>query len=207
MMETRPLTPSERDRLQPLLDRTEIPIRVTAADMTVTDDEIIPLAAKAVGHWPQDRSIIIWDGCFEQYTDRQLTGLLAHELGHHDGHHILLKRIVKLAIAGLGTVVMLGLLALGFLSGARLQWGVFAGCVAGCVVGFCLVGLLVVFSWPALSRRLEIAADRRGAALLGSTAPLEAMCLPDADLPREDLLTELTYPYPHPADRLAALRK
>lgn len=98
---------------------------------------------------------------------------------------------------------MLGFLALAFLSGARLQLGVFAGCV----VGFWIVGLLVFFSWPAFTRRLEIAADRRGAALLDSSEPLEAMYQVDADLPRGDLLSELTYPYPHPADRLDALRE
>jgi Zn-dependent protease with chaperone function len=102
-----------------------------------------------------------------------------------------------------GGGVGLGLLALAFLSGIRLQWPVFAASIGG----FLLVGVGFLFGWPTLSRRLELDADRRGAALAGSTEPLEEMFPVDADLPREDLLTELLYPYPHPADRLAALRE
>lgn len=96
MADARELTAEERDRLQPLIEETEIPIRVTATEMTVSDEEIIPLAAKAVGHWPFEREIVLSELCFEEYSDEQLIGLLAHEIGHHDGRHILVKRVCKL---------------------------------------------------------------------------------------------------------------
>lgn len=87
-MGTRSLTRNERKRLRPLSEETEIPIRVTSTPKTAPDsDETVPLKSEAVGWRPGVRCVRLSEQCFEQYSDTELVGLLAHELGHHDGNH------------------------------------------------------------------------------------------------------------------------
>lgn len=201
--ETRALTAEERDRLQPLIEECEIPVRVSLEEMTLDGEGMIPLAGQAVGHWPFERRVILREECFETYSDLQLTGLLAHELGHHDGRHVLLARAGKFAICLLALASFGGLWGLALLSAGQAAWGAFVGCL----LGFALVIAVVLLGSAWVSRRVELAADRRAAALLDNTEPLESLCRPGEDMDRGPRWAELLYPSPHPADRCAALRK
>jgi hypothetical protein len=82
MSETRRgLTERERERLAPLVEKTDIPIEVTATPTTFdSNDELtVPLAGEAVGYWPCERRVVLREQCFTEYTDKELVGLLAHE--------------------------------------------------------------------------------------------------------------------------------
>jgi Zn-dependent protease with chaperone function len=200
----RPLTDAERERLVPLIEETDIPIEVTSTPTTFmeTDERTIPLAGEASGYWPRERRVVLGEQCFEEFTDEELVGLLAHELGHQEGYHGLVLRGFKAVVVMLALPMLLGSLAGIMIGIGSARWLV----VGGSLVGLGAVPVAAWLSSAALSRRLELAATRRGAQLLGETAPLEALYAPRADEAYGDWWAELLYPYPHPAAQLAALR-
>lgn len=199
-MTERALTAGERDRLAPLLDETEIPVRVSTEPLTFSEVEIL-IGGQARGCWPRERSIVLSTEQFERADDEQLLGLFAHEVGHHAGYHGLVQGVCKVLVGGLAFVVLVGLLVGVVGSVVSERWLLTALSVGAIgLVFFCLplIG-------GTLSRRFELDADRRGADLLGSTAPLEALYKPGADTEYASWWAEKCYPWPHPADRLAAL--
>jgi hypothetical protein len=149
--ETRPLTDEERDRLQPLLDDTEIPVRVTAEEMALDDEDLIAVAGKAVGLWPFEREIILRDQCFD-YSDEELLGLLAHEIGHHRGHHGLLSRVVTVGSVVVCLPVLLAL-AFGGIGGGIItgRWLV----VLGSVLAMILLAGAIMLGSARVSRSME----------------------------------------------------
>lgn len=205
MSEAQPrgLTDDERERLQPVLDDTEIPVRVTAEAMTLDDEALIAVAAKAVGWWPFERAIILREQCFD-YSDEQLLGLLAHEIGHHRGHHGLWSR---LATGGSVVVCLPVLLALAF---GGVGGGLITGrwlVVLGSVLAMILLAGAIMLGSARISHWMEHDANRRAAALLDDPEPVAALYRDRANEGRADWWSEAIYPHPHPADQLDRLRE
>jgi Zn-dependent protease with chaperone function len=203
--ETRALTDDERDRLQPLLDRTDIPVRVTAEPLIFfeDDDGTETFAAHAAGLRPRNRRVVFQETCFEDYSDEQLLGVFAHELGHHDGRHGLISACAKAGMIIFALLVVAGLWGGAIIWASSGEWGVLAlGLLASALLfGLQTVGDGLFGKWK------EYDATRRGALLLGETAPLEALYEPSAETESGPLWAELMYPYPHPADQLDRLRE
>lgn len=202
-MSERALTLDEHDRLAPLLAETEMPVRVATTSLTVAG-RAGPMAGEAVGRWPNERWVLLGEDCFEQFDDEQVLGLLAHEVGHHDGYHGVLQGVVRLGVAVIGVTVLMGLLVGGVIGGVLVERWLVAGLS---VVGMVVVALCLLLGSAALSRHFEHDADRRGADLLGSTEPLEAWYEPGADRDDASRWREWCSPWPHPAESLAALRE
>lgn len=199
-MSERYLTLDECERLSPLIEETELPVRVTSSATTLGEDEIA-LMGETVEWRPRARRVLLSEQCFERYSDEELLGLLAHELGHHDGYHGLVKRVGLACVSVLETLVVSGLL-MGVVGGALTgQWRLVGGCFVGILVALVL-GVLGILGY---SRHLEYAADRRGAALLGSTEPLQALYRTAKQDSRVPWWETLCSPSPHPADQLAVL--
>lgn len=195
---SRPLTAGERARLAPVLDRTEIPVRVSASIEPLED--VIELHGEATGWRSGDREIVLSSRAFSRLDDEQLRALLSHEIGHHRGRHPLLSLVFKAAVMACAIpIVPVGLTVGLFFS--LWTFAAYAAVTAGYV-------LFVVFGGAWVSRRLELAADRRAVELLGSTAPLEALVRPGVTPPPTGLrarVADLCYPWPRCDRRLAAL--
>lgn len=201
MAERRPLTPAERDRLAPVLEMTDIPVRV--AEEIEAAEGLLRLNGEATGWRAGQRRITLSSSAVEHLDDEQLRGLLAHEVGHQRGQHLLIWRGIRAIEMGLAVAVI----PLGFLAGLLIDglwsWALLPAALV-CLILFVLVG------GAALSRWMEYDADRRGATLLGSTQPLESLCRPGVAPPPPgvgDRLAAMCYPWPHPADRLASLEQ
>ncbi|GAA1697131.1 zinc metalloprotease HtpX [Microbacterium sediminicola] len=120
--------------------------------------------AFATGRTPEKAAITVTTGLFELMTDRELEGVLAHELGHIRNYDIRVSMIV------FGLVVAIGILAdmmlrMAFFSGLRrsnnqqsqvffLIFGLVAAIVAP---------LLAAIVQAAISRQREYLADATGA--------------------------------------------
>jgi Zn-dependent protease with chaperone function len=201
----RELTDEERARLPELVDETAFPVYVTS-EPTVDPLSERSLAGEARGWWPYSaRRVVLSEVCFTEpgYTDELLAGLLAHEVGHHQGHHGLLAKCLKAWWLVAGVVVFYGGVWGGMLLWASTrEWWLAALGLSG--TGIVYLGALV--STSVFSRWIEHDADRRGARLLGTTEPFEALCAPCAGLPYGSWVDELLHQQPHPADRLARLQ-
>lgn len=196
----RSLTDSERDRLGPLIDETEIPIRV--ADEIEAIEDVLWLSGEATGWRPGRRRVELSERSIEHLNDDALLGLVAHEIGHHRGYHVILAKLIKAVVIIAALTAFLGGFAAFFATSTLAYLSV-------PVVGITAAVLFSLFGSPALSRWMEYDADRRAAMLLGSTEPLEALCDPISPRPSglRDRLADLCYPWPHPADRLASLEQ
>lgn len=199
----RQLTDEERARLSPLVEETEIPVRVTAEPTVFfeTEDWTRTLSGEAVGWRSSTQRVVLAERCFECEEDAQLVGLLAHELGHHDGNHLLFSKCFKWCIAGLGLLVVCSLLV-GVVGGSLTERWLL---VVGSLVAIGAVPFVLMLGSARVSRWMELDATRRGALLLGETAPLEALYEPRADDEYGPLWAELLYPYPHPTAKLEQL--
>ncbi|MFB6164464.1 MAG: M48 family metallopeptidase [Haloarculaceae archaeon] len=164
----RPATAAERERAQ-------VPEDVL---LRIADDRTRVGVAAAAGLVPGGRYVFVTEAAFALLSDRQLAGVVAHEVGHHRCGHVLLRY---------GTVVALAVPPL-----VALDFGGTTAVLASAVLS--LAGLLVAF---AVVRHTEYAADDYAARSVGGAALAEAL----ERLAAERLL--LTTPGPH-AGPLAA---
>lgn len=199
----RSLTEAERTRIFSGESELEPPAMPIYVDPDLEAVEDYPLGGEAVGWLPGSRRIVLRGDVFENYSDPQLHGLLAHEIGHHRGSHVLMSKIWKCVMAA----VVLILFLVGMIGWwLTLDLWVLAALISALVL---LVPLTMLSSaW--ISRRLEVDADRRAIDLLGTSEPIVALREPEANAPRPSGLREwfweLCHPWPHPDDRLEALR-
>lgn len=197
MVDPRSLTDDERDRLEPALSKTEIPVVVSAA---MGSSVVLRLNGKATGWWRDTRRIVLAEQVFDQFDEEQLHALVAHQVGHHRGRHPLLLGVGKLIVFLLAGSI--GSLLAGVTLTGPWSWAVYPIIIAVLVV-------VLISGGSVLLRRLEFAADRRGATLLGLTAPFRALLDPavvDRDQPSGIArLVDYCYPWPTARQRLRAL--
>lgn len=202
----RSLTESEHDRifLESTLEEPSMPICVEK-DLDAAEDidtiEEFPLAGEAVGWLPGRRRIDLNATVFD-YDDELLHAIVAHEMGHHRGHHIFITKVWK----WVSVVIALSIFFAGFVMSLFHLWliPVFVGIIMSLIP-------IVMMSSGWFSRKLEFDADRRAAALLDGTEQLEALCdAESAERPEpsslRDRFYELSYPWPTSEQRLESLR-
>ena len=110
LMTTRPLEPALRARL--LARCAEQGLRVR--DVRLLDSRGGGVGNAAIsGVLPQLRYVFLTDHLLELLDDDELDAVLAHEIGHGRGHHLLLKLVATLVAAGsAGALLVLGARAL-----------------------------------------------------------------------------------------------
>jgi STE24 endopeptidase len=183
--------------LRRLAERAGVPIR----DVLVQDTSRRTRKANAyVSGLAGTRRVVVSDTLLEQASPAEVRLVVAHELGHRRGRHMLLGTLLAMAGAATATVVVWALL------------GTHAGDPHE-VPLVLLIGLAIALtSLPALtavSRRWERAADRYSLELTGDRAAYETAFrrlaqtnLTDLDPP--PLLYLLLFTHPTPPERLAA---
>ncbi len=147
---------------------------VKKAGMPMPRIYIIPSAspnAFATGRNPDHAAVAVTEGILELLDDRELEGVLAHELSHVKNRDILIATIAA-AIAGLIAAV-----------GHALQWGFMLGGggrdeegrdggVLATLAWIIIAPLVALLIQLAISRSREYSADASGAALCGQPRAL-----------------------------------
>ncbi|GAA3211947.1 M48 family metalloprotease [Microbacterium terregens] len=122
--------------------------------------------AFATGRKPEEASITVTTGLFELMTDRELEGVLGHELGHIRNYDIRVSLIV------FGLVVAVGLLAdlflrFAFFGGARRSGG-----NAQAQLLFVIFGIVAALIAPLLAGAVQAAISRQREYLADATSAM-----------------------------------
>ena len=121
--------------------------------------------AFAMGRKPEEASITVTTGLFELMTDRELEGVLAHELGHIRNYDIRVSLIV------FGLVVAVGILADIFLRVAFFGGGRRGGNNQAQII-FLLFGVVAAIVAPLLAGVVQAAISRQREYLADATSAL-----------------------------------
>lgn len=197
----RGLTESEHDRLfcdESALEESSIPIYV---DPELEAMEGFRLDGEAQGWVPGRRRIVIHAAALDASAE-ELRALVAHELAHHQRHHVLISKLCQLV----GALAVLSLLV-AVLVVTVLTRDLWALGLIPVFIGGLLPTLMMWSSW--CSRRMEIDADRRAARLVGIDAYRASLVGPDepeaSPSGLHDWFWWLCCPWPSESERLAAL--
>ena len=136
---------------------------------------IIPMEganAFATGRNPQHAAVAVTEGIMRLMNERELTGVLAHELGHVRNHDILISSI---AATLAGVIVQVAYMAqwaamFGGFGGRDDREG--GGGVLGLILMAILAPLAATVIQMAISRTREFAADATGARMAGDPLAL-----------------------------------
>nr|WP_218853151.1 M48 family metallopeptidase [Microbacterium immunditiarum] len=121
--------------------------------------------AFATGRKPEEASITVTTGLFELMTDRELEGVLAHELGHIRNYDIRVSLIV------FGLVVAVGILADVFLRVAFFGGGRRGGNSQAQII-FLLFGVVAAIVAPLLAGVVQAAISRQREYLADATSAM-----------------------------------
>ncbi|MFV0320729.1 MAG: M48 family metalloprotease [Microbacterium sp.] len=154
-----PVTQAEAPRYYRLVENLCITTGTPMPKLYVVDDPAPN--AFATGRTPEEASITVTTGLFELMTDRELEGVLAHELGHIRNYDIRVSLIV------FGLVVAVGILADVFLRVAifggrgrgQAQWVFMVFGLVAAIVAPLLAGVVQA----SISRQREYLADATSA--------------------------------------------
>lgn len=119
--------------------------------------------AFATGRTPDEASITVTTGLFELMTDRELEGVLGHELGHIRNYDIRVSLVV------FGLVVAVGILADLFLRASFFGGGRRGG---GGNVVFLVFGIVAALVAPLLAGAVQAAVSRQREYLADATSAL-----------------------------------
>jgi len=165
-----PVTPAQAPTLYAIVERL-----ARRANMPVPRVYIIPSAAAnafATGRNPSHAAVAVTDGIMQILSERELEGVLAHELSHVKNRDVLIATIAA-AVAGIISV-----------AGHAAQWGLMLGGFGGRSSDDNRGGGLAALAWIiiapiialliqlAISRSREYGADESGAALTGDPEAL-----------------------------------
>jgi len=122
--------------------------------------------AFATGRKPEEASITVTTGLFELMTDRELEGVLGHELGHIRNYDIRVSLIV------FGLVVAVGILADMFLRFAFFGGGRRGGGNGQAQLLFMLFGIVAALVAPLLAGAVQAAISRQREYLADATSAM-----------------------------------
>ncbi len=198
-----------RTQLLAMADRDGVPVR----DVLVADASRRTRALHAyVSGYGPTRRIVVYDTLLREADPAEVTGVVAHELGHAERDDVLSGTLLGAAGAAAG-VILLYLLG-GWSPLLRLAGvdGIGTPQAVALVIAVATVGGLVAGPFQALvSRRVEARADAHALALTEDPAAFEAMQarlatvnLADPDPPRWEYLWSASHP--STVERIAAAR-
>ena len=206
-------TPMEQGELRTslleLAERDGVPVR----DVLVADASRRTRAVNAyVSGYGPTRRIVVYDTLLREATPAEVTGVVAHELGHAERDDVLSGTLLGAAGAAAGVIVL-------YLLGAWSPLLRLAGVDAigrpqaiGLIIAVVTVAGLAAGPWQAfVSRRVEARADAHALALTDDPAAFESMQgrlatvnLADPDPPRWEYLWSASHP--SAVERIAAAR-
>ena len=160
----RPVTRAEAPELYAIVERL-----TARAGMPMPTVHIIPSAspnAFATGRGPNHAAVAVTEGLLQLVDERELTGVLAHELSHVRNRDVLVATVAA-GIAGVISTI-----------GYVLQWGLLFGGAGGrngrrdssglAVIAWVIVApIIAMLLQLAISRAREYGADTSGARLTG----------------------------------------
>jgi heat shock protein HtpX len=162
-----PVSYAEAPTLYAIVDRL-----ARRADIPMPRIYLIPSAAAnafATGRNPAHAAVAVTEGIMELLSERELEGVLAHELSHVRNRDILIATVAA-GVAGLISTI-----------GHVLQWGLMLGGGArdddrsgglAALAWIVVAPIIALLIQLAISRSREYAADQSGAALCGDPDPL-----------------------------------
>ena len=180
----RAITPHEQRIVAPAISGTNISVRVV-------DDRTRFGVAFAAGIVPGTRFVFITESLFEMLSPDEVSAVVAHEVGHHQHHHVL----YRLCVLGSGIVAWLAAVEL------KIPYGFVVGGV-----------LFIPFLLGAyyLIRRTEYDADAYATNRLGNTAlggALLHLSELHLNLSQTGVLGTVVSVHPTIADRVARMQK
>lgn len=125
--------------------------------------------AFATGRGPGHAAVAVTQGLLSHLSDREVRGVLAHELGHVVNRDILLSTLVATLVGALGMMADMARWSL-FMGGSRDDEDRGGG--AGVLLLALLMPLVAFLVQTFISRQREYAADRTGAELSGDPLAL-----------------------------------
>jgi STE24 endopeptidase len=195
--------------LRELSQRAEVPVRT----MLVTDASRRTTKHNAyVSGLGPTRRLVLFDTLLEDAPRGELSGVVAHELGHRRFRHVAIGTALGMAGAAAGVLVLWVVFQWdGLVSAAGATGPGDPGCVPLVLLVFWLLELAALPFETWLSRRWERQADRFALELTHDGAAMEQMHrrlalanLADLDPPR--VLYVLLFTHPTPPERIAAAR-
>jgi heat shock protein HtpX len=164
-----PVTPAQAPTLYAIVERL-----ARRANMPVPRIYIIPSAAAnafATGRNPSHAAVAVTDGILQILSERELEGVLAHELSHVKNRDVLIATIAA-AVAGIISV-----------AGHAAQWGLMFGGAGrssdddrggglAALAWIIIAPIIALLIQLAISRSREYGADQSGAALTGDPEAL-----------------------------------
>jgi membrane protease YdiL (CAAX protease family) len=195
----RALTDEERHRLSPLIDKTDIPVKVKSTLALTTDDNT--LSGGLAGWCPSTQRIVLDETYFDRDDNEAALGVLAHGIGQYTVRHHLKPALFMGGVSVVALIIFINDIFGVFYSGQQRLF-----------LDMSYIGVIITFTFcypgfAILSRHLAHNANKYGSTLLGSTEPLETLYRSGKDVPRDAWWEKLYTPRPSPADQLAVLEK
>jgi heat shock protein HtpX len=158
-----PVTQAEAPRYYRLVENLCITTGTPMPKLYVVEDPAPN--AFATGRKPEEAAITVTTGLFEQMTDRELEGVLGHELGHIRNYDIRVSLIV------FGLVVAVGILA-DLLMRIAFFGGRSRGGNAQAQVFFLIFGVVAAIVAPLLAGAVQAAISRQREYLADATSAM-----------------------------------
>lgn len=158
-----PVTQTDAPRYYRLVENLCITTGTPMPKLYVVDDPAPN--AFATGRKPEEAAITVTTGLFEQMTDRELEGVLGHELGHIRNYDIRVSLIV------FGLVVAIGILA-DFLMRIAFFGGRGRGNNGQAQLFFLIFGIVAAIVAPLLAGAVQAAISRQREYLADATSAL-----------------------------------
>lgn len=155
--------------------------------------------AMIIGPFARLSHIVLTDYLLEHFSEREVEAVVAHEIAHGKGHHLLLR---------LGAWLLFSIVVGGAAIAAAIQFSISPAWVAVGLPVLFLAGFVAVFGGVGVM--LERRADRYGARLVGTDAMVDALeKLAEANMAkrRTGWLWNVATQHPGIAQRIADLRR
>ncbi|HEX9696129.1 MAG TPA: zinc metalloprotease HtpX [Actinomycetota bacterium] len=127
--------------------------------------------AFATGRNPDRAVVAVTEGILDVLSERELEGVLAHELAHVKNRDILIGAVAATVAAAITMLARLAIWA-SILGGGRDRESSSPFGAVGMLLSFILAPIAAMMIQMAVSRSRESQADRSGAELLGDATPL-----------------------------------
>lgn len=126
--------------------------------------------AFATGRNPNNAAVAVTEGILDVLDERELEGVLAHEISHVGNRDILIGAVAATVAAAITMLARLAMFASWFGGGSRDDND--GGGTIGLLLSWLLAPIAAFMIQMAVSRSREAQADRTGAELLGDATPL-----------------------------------
>jgi len=166
MSGARPVTKEKEPRYYSIVKNLSEKAKIPIPKICKMEGEL-QINAFATGRNPKNAAVAVTSGALQKLNDRELEGVLAHELSHIKNRDILVSTIVVITAATISVASRVFLYGSLFGERERKNQGG-AGAMIIAILVAILAPLVAVIIQLAVSRKREFLADASGAKLVGS---------------------------------------